>query len=244
MSAGGDARLRNEIEHGRFLAAQGAGEVWNWATPAGRLRKLRRAAMLGAGLAPGMEVLELGCGTGLFTREFARSGARLTALDISPELLELARREVSAENVVFAAGNAYAMDFPPERFDRVVGSSVLHHLDAPRALAECFRVLKPGGTLAFTEPNMLNPQIAMEKNIAWIKKRTGNSPDETAFFRRQVSRLLARAGFHDIRVVPFDFLHPAIPESLLGVAVPFTGFLEKVPLLRAIAGSLHIRAVK
>jgi len=244
MTAPGDARLRNEIEHGRFLAAQGAGEVWNWSTPAGKLRKMRRAAMLSAGMAPGMEVLELGCGTGLFTREFARSGARLTALDISPDLLELARREVPAANVNFVGGNAYAMDFPPERFDCVVGSSVLHHLDAPRALAECFRVLKPGGTLAFTEPNMLNPQIALEKNIPWLKKKLGDSPDETAFFRRQISGLLARAGFRGIRVVPFDFLHPAIPESLLGVAVPFTGFLEKVPLFRAIAGSLHIRAVK
>jgi len=239
-----DGRLEHEIEHGRFLAANGAGEVWNWATPAGIIRKMRRVGMLSAGLAPGLDVLELGCGTGLFTREFARSGARLTAIDISPDLLALAKKEVPAANVEFVEGNAYSMGFPGNRFDCVVGSSVLHHLDAVRALSECFRVLKPGGTLAFTEPNMLNPQIALEKNIPWLKKRLGDSPDETAFFRWKIVRLLADTGFRFIRVVPFDFLHPAIPGPLLPVVRPFTDFLEKVPLLAEIAGSLHIRAIK
>jgi len=239
-----DGRLGHEIAHGKYLVAHGAGEVWNWATPAGILRKARRAAMLGAGLDPGREALELGCGTGLFTREFARSGARLTALDISPDLLAIARKEVPAANVEFIEGNACAMPFPAGQFDCVVGSSVLHHLDPARALAECSRVLKPGGTLAFTEPNMLNPQIALEKNIPWLKKRLGDSPDETAFFRWEIIRLLAQAGFSQVRVAPFDFLHPAIPGFLLPLARPFTGFLERVPLLREIAGSLYIRAVK
>jgi SAM-dependent methyltransferase len=200
--------------------------------------------MLGSGIRPGMEVLELGCGTGLFTREFARTGALITALDVSPDLLALTRKEVTAPNVVFVEGDACAMAFTDEKFDCVVGSSVLHHLDIAGALRECHRVLKTGGTIAFTEPNMLNPQIALEKNVPWLKKKLGDSPDETAFFKWGIARRLAEAGFRQIRVVPFDFLHPAIPGAALGLAGPFCGFLEKIPLLREIAGSLYIRALK
>jgi len=237
-----DPRLEHEIEHGRFLAAHGAGEVWNWESPAGRLRKARRVGMLSGAFLPGMEVLELGCGTGLFTREFARTGARVTALDISSDLLAQARREVTAPNVEFVEGNAYAMIFPNDRFDRVVGSSVLHHLDPDRALAECHRVLRTGGTLSFTEPNMLNPQIFLERKVPWIRRKLGDSPDETAFVKGDIVRRLAAAGFREIRVVPFDFLHPAIPRPFLPAAQPFCRWLEEVPLLREIAGSLHIRA--
>src|SRR5213075_43871 len=81
-------RIAKEIQHGRFLAQHGAGEIWNWESPAGKLRWARRVKMLSSHLQPGMTVLELGCGTGSFTRELARSGANVVAIDVSPELLE------------------------------------------------------------------------------------------------------------------------------------------------------------
>src|SRR5207245_7347388 len=70
-------RIAKEIQHGRFLAEHGAGEIWNWESPAGKLRWARRVKMLSRHLRPGMSVLELGCGTGYFTRELACSGANL-----------------------------------------------------------------------------------------------------------------------------------------------------------------------
>src|SRR5262245_13326533 len=106
-----EERLQNEIEHGRYLVKHGPGEVWNWDRPAGRRRWMRRVEMLMGGLRPGMEVLELGCGSGYFTRELAKSGATVTAIDISPDLLALARRDISAIKVNFLVENAYAMSF-------------------------------------------------------------------------------------------------------------------------------------
>ena len=237
-------RLQNEIEHGRYLVKHGPGEVWNWDRPAGRRRWMRRVDMLMTGLAPGMEVLELGCGSGYFTRELAKSGARITAIDISPDLLELARHEVPAGNVSFLAENAYSMSFSEDRFDAVIGISVLHHLDIEKGFSEVFRVLKRGGTICFSEPNMLNPQIAIQKNVPYIKKRLGDSPDETAFFRWQLSALLRRHGFVDVQVRPFDFLHPNLPGSMVPSLERLCLLLEHIPLLREIAGSLHIRAAK
>ena len=239
-----DLRLQNEIEHGRRIADQ-AGEIWNWETPAGRKRWERRVRMLTSHISEDMRVLEVGCGTGYFTKELAKTRASTVAIDISVDLLERARREVSASNVEFRLENAYELNSVNDAtFDTVVGSSVLHHLEVDRALQEFHRVLKPGGTMFFTEPNMLNPQIAVQKNVGFVKRRLGDSPDETAFFKWQMEKLLLTRGFSNIRVVPFDFLHPAIPARLIGFISAVGAVLENTPLLKHIAGSLYISCRK
>jgi len=237
-------RITKEIQHGRFLAKHGAGEIWNWESPAGKLRWARRVKMIGGHLKPGMTILELGCGTGSFTGELARSGADVIAIDVSPELLEIARANWSAPNVRYEIQNAYVLTYSDATFDSIVGSSILHHLEIEEALREIYRVLKPGGTIYFTEPNMLNPQIAIQKNVPWIKRRLGDSPDETAFFRWSLRRLLEQTGYGDIQIEPFDFLHPKTPVPLIDPLNAIGRFLENMPVVSEFAGSLYIRAVK
>lgn len=237
-------RIAREIEHGRFLAHHGAGEIWNWESPAGKVRWARRVKMLCRDVTPGMRVLELGCGAGYFTRELARTGADITAIDISSDLLELARANCSAANVRYEIQDAAALTYAEATFDSVVGSSILHHLQIDPAVAEIYRVLKPGGSIHFTEPNMLNPQIAIQKNVAWVKQRLGDSPDETAFFRWPLRLLLRRAGFRKVRIDPFDFLHPKTPRTLINALEAAGGVLEKLPVISEFAGSLYIRAIK
>lgn len=235
-------RVEREKRHGAWIAQQGE-QIWNWSTPAGNVRWARRVAMFRAFLASaGPSVLEVGCGTGLFTAELAAGASRITAIDISPDLLELARHRVTAGNVVFALENAHATTFASGSFDAIVGSSCFHHLDIDQSLRELFRLLKPGGKLMFTEPNMLNPQIFLQKNIPPFKKLAGDSPDETAFVRFLLAPVLRRAGFTGIGITPFDFVHPLIPKKLLGWAVPLLNAVERVPLVREIAGSLVITA--
>jgi SAM-dependent methyltransferase len=219
-------RIAKEIQHGRYLAQHGAGEIWNWESPAGKLRWARRVKMLTSHLRPGMSVLELGCGTGTFTRELARSGADITAIDVSPELLEIARASYSAPNVHYETQNAYALSYPDAAFDSVVGSSVLHHLEVEEA------------------PKMLNPQIAVQKNVPWVKRKLGDSPDETAFFRWRLRRLLVKTGYRNVRIDPFDFLHPKTPIRLINRVNTFSRFLESVPVISEFAGSLYIRGAK
>ena len=130
--------------------------------------------------------------------------------------------------------NAYELSYPERVFDSVVGSSVLHHLEIEEALREIYRVLKPGGRIYFTEPNMLNPQIAIQKNVPWVKRKLGDSPDETAFFRWPLRRLLEETGYRDVRIDPFDFLHPKTP-------VPLVNRLNAVrPISRKRAGDLGV----
>jgi ubiquinone/menaquinone biosynthesis C-methylase UbiE len=239
-----NSRLDNEIKHGRYLLEKGAGEVWNWESPAGRERWNRRVGMLTCFILPESKVLELGCGTGYFTREIIKTGAEITAIDISPDLINAASGSIRASNVKFLVDNAYSMAFKDERFDYIVGSSVLHHLHINSAVTEIYRVLKQGGKIAFTEPNMMNPQIALQKNISFLKRLAGDSPDETAFFRWGLKKLLSEAGFKEVKITPFDFLHPAIPKRLIGAISVIGNYFEKIPVIKEIAGSLYITAIK
>jgi len=240
------ARADREIAHGKRLALGDPESVWGWGTPAGQLRARRRAALIahGANLGPGMRALEIGCGTGLFTAMFAQTGASLVAVDISADLLQKAReRGLPADKVQFLEKRFEdcTVDGP---FDAVIGSSVLHHLDIGAALGKIHELLSPGGAMSFAEPNMLNPQIAIQKNVPWIKDRLGDSPDETAFVRWRLRRLLLDAGLANPQITPFDWLHPATPTRWIGLVRGLGGWLERIPILRELAGSLYIRAYR
>lgn len=237
-------RLENEIKHGRYLLEKGAGEVWNWESPAGKKRWKRRVQILTDFILPKSKVLELGCGTGYFTKEIVKTGAEIIAIDISPDLVRVAKDSISESNVSFIVDNAYSMSFEDEQFDHVIGSSILHHLQIDSAITEIYRVLKHGGKIAFTEPNMMNPQIALQKNIPFIKRLAGDSPDETAFFRWKLGKLLSITGFKEVKIIPFDFLHPSIPRQLINIISGLGNSLEKIPVIREIAGSLYITAIK
>jgi SAM-dependent methyltransferase len=246
LSGQPSARLAREIEFHRSIADH-AEQVWNWDTAAGRQRAGRRARLFveHGRLGPGRLALELGCGTGLFLDQVAACGATLRALDLSTHLLARARARVAARpNVALQCGNAEQMPYPAETFDAVYGSSVLHHLDLDRALAEAFRVLKAGGRLVFAEPNILNPQCALMFKVDATKRFFGVSPDEMAFSRFRAVRALRAAGFGEASATPFDFLHPSTPAALVSAVARAGEAAERVPLLREIAGSLLVRAVK
>ena len=219
---------------------------------AGRQRAERRAKYfidLGE-IAADTAALEIGCGTGIFTEKvYAKTHADITAIDLSPALLEQARTKLP--DVKFLVENAMSLSFEDNTFDVVYGSSVLHHLDMPAALSEFYRVLRPvaanggnPGKLVFAEPNMLNPQILIQKNVPLIKRWMGDSPDETAIVRFSMVKLLQQTGYKNVRVFPYYFLHPAVPKSLTSMFSTIGQAVEKIPLLKEIAGSVIIYAEK
>lgn len=246
MTGGYSGRAEREIAHGKLLATADTEAIWGWGTPAGKRRARRRAELIAAGanLGPEVKALEIGCGTGLFTEMFAQTGAHIMAVDISAELLEKAQaRGLPADRVQFICKRFEDCDVDGP-FDAVIGSSVLHHLDIEAALAKVYGLLKPGGIMSFGEPNMLNPQIMIQKNIPWVKKHMGDSPDETAFVRWWLHRLLLQVGFDKPEIIPLDWLHPLTPVPLIS-AVEWAGhWLERIPVLREFAGSLYIRAYR
>lgn len=106
------------------------------------------ACVRDARIGPGDDVLDVACGTGNATLPAARTGARVTGLDITPELLEIAAREANGLNVRWVEGDVEALPFPDASFDAVL--SVFGCMFAPRheaAARELRRVLRPGGRL-------------------------------------------------------------------------------------------------
>ncbi|HMR45159.1 MAG TPA: class I SAM-dependent methyltransferase [Bacteroidia bacterium] len=238
-------RISNELEHGKKLLEGGAEAIWNWDSPAGKVRADKRADLLVnySNATKESIVLEIGCGTGLFSGKFyQRTGAKVIATDLSPELLNVAKEKYP--EVEFVLADAMKLQFDTNTFDVVFGSSVLHHLEFERSLNEILRVLKPGGRMVFAEPNMINPQIFVQKNIPFIKKWLGDSPDETAINRWNFSKLLAQIGFNKINIFPYDFLHPVVPGFLISTVDTIGKIVEKTPLLKEIAGSVIIVAEK
>jgi len=237
-------RISNEISHGKLLIKKRSGKFWYWESKAGKERLERRKKMLCSLITPEMNILEVGCGPGYFTETLANTNARISAIDISPEFIQLAKKNIIKDNVKFSIENGYNLSFADNTFDQIIGSSILHHLDVPQALSEFYRILKPGGLIFFTEPNMLNPHVYLERKVGFIRKMFDVSPDETAFVRWKLKKDLIAHGFIHAKLIPFDFLHPLVPDWLVGFFKTLGDILEKVPLMKEIAGSLYITAQK
>jgi ubiquinone/menaquinone biosynthesis C-methylase UbiE len=114
-------------------------------------------------------VLELGCGAGDLSLQLVRRGARLTAIDVSPGMIELARRR--APEARFLVAPAEQTGLPDESFELVVGKWVLHHVDVAAAATEIRRVLRPGGRAVFFENQDRNPLLRLARGKLWGTRR-------------------------------------------------------------------------
>jgi SAM-dependent methyltransferase len=94
------------------------------------------------------EALEIGCGAGAFSHALAARAERVLALDLSPEMIRVARaREPRRANLAFELADVASRPLPRERYDCIASIATLHHLD-PRVLIPRLRdALRPGGTL-------------------------------------------------------------------------------------------------
>jgi SAM-dependent methyltransferase len=125
---------------------------------AGRLARLSGAVR--DLVAPGGELLDLGCGSGELARHLAAEGYVVTGCDIAPEMLRHAQGADAAGGVRWVRLDAWwrTLPFGTGVLDAVVASSVLEYVPYPAAvLRECARVLRPGGTLLCTVPDVTHP---------------------------------------------------------------------------------------
>jgi len=150
----------------------------------------------------GKRVLEYGCATGGTTFTWCRLGAEVVGIDISDEAVRIASENAAKEGlqVQFAVMNAEALEFPDNRFDIVVGTGILHHLDLQKSYAELARVLDTGGFALFIEPMGHNPFINLYRSLT-PRMRT---EDEHPFKMNDIE--LARQFFKRVDVEYYNFL--------------------------------------
>lgn len=159
------------------------GEWERLESPAGALEFRRACAVLDAHLPPAARVLDLGGGPGRYSIEFARRGHRVVLADLSPELLEAARRRISEAGVTSQIESIDEVDardlgrYPDARFDAVVAFGPFYHLlseaerrDAARGIR---RVLSPAG-LAFIS---FIPRLS---GLSGLLQRAADNPEQVA----------------------------------------------------------------
>ncbi|MBF6164594.1 class I SAM-dependent methyltransferase [Streptomyces gardneri] len=113
--------------------------------------------------APGAEVADVGCGPGDFARVLARRAGRVTGVDPSPQMIDYATaRTRDLENCRFELGTAQALPLPDSSVDLVTSTFAMHHIPAAHrgdAIAQMFRVLRPGGRLLLADTHPTGPLL-------------------------------------------------------------------------------------
>jgi ubiquinone/menaquinone biosynthesis C-methylase UbiE len=179
-------------------------------TPLGRRVFEVELALLGQMLhiAPGMQLLDAGCGSGLFTASLLERGAQVTGLDVSRPMLAAARQALLGRAFQPLVGDLRALPFADARFDTAVSITALEFIaDGRRAVSELFRVTRPGGQVVVATLNRHGP---------WARRRSAEAernPDSVfrdAHFRTpaELAALAPVAG--ELRsAVHFDHQTPA-----------------------------------
>jgi SAM-dependent methyltransferase len=123
---------------------------------------------------PCEKILEIGCGTGTFSRLLARRAERIVAIDLSPKMIEIAKQKSQDyANIDFHVANILKWEFPISQFDAIVSIATFHHLPLESLLPNLKMTLKTGGKLVVLDllesegvQGILNDAIAIPLN--WI----------------------------------------------------------------------------
>lgn len=126
----------------------------------------------------GKRILDLGCGLGEGAVYFAMKGARVTACDLSPGMLDLAANVAARHGVAIAThqSSADATGLADGSFDVVYAANILHHSDIPKVLDEARRLLVPGGVLVSWDPILHNPLIKVYRRLAQAVRTIDEHP--------------------------------------------------------------------
>jgi ubiquinone/menaquinone biosynthesis C-methylase UbiE len=201
-TAGADAAKARELADRLELRGKAGDEI-----------EARRAYLDLLGVTPGERVLDVGCGSGVVTREIARrvgADGRVVGLDASPGLLAVARELAQAaglgDRVEFREGSALHLPFADGSFDAVLCVTVLSHVPGgEHAVPELVRVLKPGGRLGIFDFDS-DMTVVTHPDRALTRRIVAAASDLLAvdgWLARRLPRLFGQAGLEDVRVRGF-----------------------------------------
>ena len=196
----------------------------------------------------GERLVDLGCGTGAFTKQLRRYELDLTGIDISEECINLAGK--SGPGIEFLAGDMERTNFKNESFDIVVFSGVLHHFtDFTKAVQEACRILKKGGRCFAYEPNKRNPLMWLYRDErSPIRSKAGKTPNERLLTSEEINRIFKAQGFSVIveatSGITFRYVEGKMARILMPVYNLFEKWFDKTCLARKYGSFLVLCGVK
>ena len=185
-------------------------DAW-FETPLGRLcGDLEKAAILRlANVKQGEYVLDLGCGTGIYSLELARRGARVAGVDSSAEMIAEAELKARREKlpISFHKAQASSLPFASQSFDLIVGVTVLCFAEQPDLiLREAHRLLKASGRIVIGELNRRSYWSLLRKAKAIFRE---SSYRRARFLStKDLKQLLGQAGFSVLESESMIFFPP------------------------------------
>lgn len=216
--------------------------IWGSSSVSGTFRIQRRSKILmeKTGTHGKKLLLEVGCGTGEYTKEFIKIGCNVIAIDISREMITTAKKK-GINNIQYVICDIENMPFKSKILDVVVGNSVLHHLyDVDSALSEIKRVMVDGASYSFLEPNARNPVNFCIKNFSKYKKLADDSPNEKAFTVEKIKNIFESNGFKVCNASCMDFIPPGFSINVLKIFTKLDSYLSKIPIINQLAASILI----
>jgi ubiquinone/menaquinone biosynthesis C-methylase UbiE len=213
---------QNEIA---FFDAHAAADDYNVFSEAANGRLIDRFVRL-TGLAPGARVIDLGCGSGVFTHLLNRRGYHVAGLDISSKLLDLARRKYPG--LQFDEGDVEALPYENASVDGVLLSGIVHHLpDARQCAAEVMRVLKPKGRFVAFDPNRANPFMYLYRDRSSpFYSSVGVTANERPIRAREAADTFRAAGLEVCTDYLSGLSYRYIASPIARVALPVYNFID------------------
>lgn len=194
----------------------------------------------------GKKLLEYGCGSGIGSKRWMELGAEVTGIDISPEGIKAAQGAIANTDykAEFYVMNAEDMKFDDNKFDIIIGTAIIHHLNLSNSYKELCRVLKKDGCVVFREPLGQNPLINLYRALTpQIRTR-----DEHPLMMKDIE--LLKEYFHSVETEFFSlFTLIVVPCRNMSFYDKLCGFLRKldvaifrIPFMRKFAWFVLIHA--
>ncbi len=180
----------------------------------------------------GERCIDLGCGTGAFTRRLSPFGLRLGGMDISPGAI--AQAKSGSPDIEFLVGDITASGLPDGSQDIVCYSGVLHHFltreSRVRVLKEGHRLLRAGGRLFAFDPSVQSPSMFLYRDPrSPLYSTKGKTENEVLLHRTELAGELREAGFADVSIRGVGGIAYRFVESkLAGVILPLYNLYEEL----------------
>ena len=195
------------------------------------------------------KIIDLGCGTGTFTKKLSLLSNKVYGCDISSKSI---KRAISFyPEINFSTQNIENLSFENDFFDVVIFSGVLHHFDdLHKPLMEAKRILKPDGLIFSFDPNLQNPFFWLfRRKKSWFYSNKGVTDNEEPLTKNKIKIVMRSCQFKKIEVYGISNMsYKYIESTKLSLLLPIYNFVDNlidiIPWVKNTIGSFLITKVR